>query len=117
MEREEVSASAENLRTLCGIVKKLIRMRDYENCETLIRSAMGKHPHAPEPHNLIGILLEKKGDHPMAMRHFRAAWALDPAYIPARRNLECYGTFFSSGKCSYDAGDCPAEENETGFKA
>ena len=26
-------------------------------------------------------------------KHFRAAYALDPTYIPARQNLEVYGTF------------------------
>ncbi|MEA4895359.1 MAG: hypothetical protein VB064_08850 [Oscillospiraceae bacterium] len=100
----------EDMSILCMTVRELIRTQDYEKCESLLRSAMEKHPHAPEPHNLIGILLEKKGDHPTAMKHFRAAWALDPTYMPARQNLDCYGTFFSRGKCAYDESDCNAEE-------
>ena len=111
MEQKELSENTEDLSTLCGTVRQLISMQDYRNCERLIRSAMGEYPHAPEPHNLIGILLEKEGDHQMAMRHFRAAWALDPTYIPARQNLDCYGTFFSGGKCAYDERDCAAEDN------
>ncbi len=110
MERKEISEKAEELNRLCVTVRELISLRDYEKCESLIRSAMGKYPHAPEPHNLIGILLEKKGDHLTAMKHFRAAWALDPTYIPARQNLDCYGTFYSSGKCAYDENDCVVEE-------
>lgn len=110
MERKEISEKAEELNRLCVTVKGLISLQDYEKCESLIRSTMGKYPHAPEPHNLIGILLEKKGDHLTAMKHFRAAWALDPTYIPARQNLDCYGTFFSSGKCAYDESDCEMEE-------
>lgn len=110
MERKEVSENTENLSTLCVTVRELISIQDYEKCESLIRSAMGKYPHAPQPHNLIGILLEKKGDHLTAMKHFRAAWALDPTYIPTRQNLDCYGTFFSSGKCAYDESDCKVEE-------
>ena len=110
MERKEVSENMEDLSTLCVTVRELISIQDYEKCESLIHSAMGKYPHAPEPHNLIGILLEKKGDHLTAMKHFRAAWALDPTYIPARQNLDCYGTFFSSGKCAYDESECTVEE-------
>lgn len=110
MERKEISEKAEELNRLCMKVKELVSLRDYEKCESLIRSAMGNYPHAPQPHNLIGILLEKKGDHLTAMKHFRAAWALDPTYIPARQNLDCYGTFFSSGKCAYDESDCEVEE-------
>lgn len=111
MEQQELSEKAEELSKLCVTVREFISLQDYEKCESLIRSAMGKYPHAPEPHNLIGILLEKKGDHLTAMKHFRAAWALDPTYIPARQNLDCYGTFYSSGKCVYDESDCEEEEN------
>ena len=103
--------SKEDLRALCASVRELVDIEDYQTCESLICGAMGEYPDAPEPHNLLGILLEKKGDHPEAMKHFRAAWALDPAYRPAQRNLECYGTFFSDGRCAYDESDCPAEED------
>ena len=102
MEQKELSEKTVELSKLCVTVRELISLQDYEKCESLIRSAMGKYLHAPELHNLIGILLEKEGDHLTAMKHFRAAWALDPTYIPARQNLDCYGTFYSSGKCAYD---------------
>jgi Tfp pilus assembly protein PilF len=121
MEREESTKNMESLSMLCLMVRELIDSRDYEKCEALIRSAMGEYPHAPEPHNLIGIMLEKKGDHLAAMKHFRAASALDPAYRPARQNLDCYGTFFSNGKCAYDESDCRTSEersaNKTGGNA
>ena len=47
-----------------------------------------------------------------AMKHFRAAWALDPAYLPARQNLDTFGTFFSHGKSAYDESDCTEEKLE-----
>lgn len=111
MEREEKSENTEDLSALCVKVRELIGMQDYKKCESLICGAMEKYPHAAEPHNLIGILLEKKRDHLTAMKHFRAAWALDPTYLPARQNLDCYGTFFSGGRSAYDESDCTAEEN------
>ena len=70
---------------------------------------MGEFPNAPEPHNLLGIVMEKEGDHAGAMRHFRAAYALDPTCLPARQNLDHYGTFYSRGGCAYDESDCPQE--------
>ena len=75
----------------------------------MICQAMGQFPNAPQPHNLLGIVMEKEGDHASAMRHFRAAYALDPTYLPARQNLDHYGTFYSRGGCAYDESDCPQE--------
>ena len=75
----------------------------------MICQAMGEFPNAPEPHNLLGIVMEKEGDHAGAMKHFRAAYALDPTYLPARQNLDHYGTFYSRGGCAYDESDCPQE--------
>lgn len=94
-------------KQLCTLVRKLVSKEKYEECIAEICKAMGSHPHAPEPHNLLGIVLEKTGDHASAMRHFRAAWALDPSYLPANHNLNTYGTFFSSGKCAFDESDLP----------
>ncbi|MEA5137377.1 MAG: hypothetical protein VB035_14705 [Candidatus Fimivivens sp.] len=110
MKMHELTESTKELNVLCGEIRALIETRNYLQCERLICSAMGKYPHAPHPHNLMGILLEKKGDHPAAMNHFRAAWALDPTYIPARQNLNCYGTFFSQGTCAFDESDCLLEK-------
>ena len=77
---------------------------------------MKKFPHAPHPHNLIGLLLELQGDHPAAMKHFRAAWALDPAYVPARYNLDHFGTFFSGGSWAIDESDCPPAQKKDNYK-
>ena len=44
------------------------------------------------------------------MKHFRAAWALDPSYVPARINMERYGSFsFTMPRPAYDEADCPQE--------
>jgi len=87
-------------------VREMIRYKNYSECENLIASYMTEYPHAPEPHNLMGVLLESMGDHPAGMKHFRAAWSLDPTYLPARHNLEHFSTFFSKRNCAYDESDC-----------
>ena len=79
---------------------------DYEKCKEKIMRAMSEFPHAAEPHNLMGIVLEKEGNHVTAMRHFRAAWELDPAYLPTRENLEAFGAFPQNGRYVFDESDC-----------
>ena len=106
MTQEKNTRNAQ-LQELCSAVRKYSAALNYPKCAALICEAMGKFPNAPEPHNLLGIVLEKEGNHADAMKHFRAAYALDPTYIPARQNLETYGTFYACGKCAFDESDCP----------
>lgn len=116
MNNEITTYQETKITVLCNLVRKLVSVGDYESCIEPICSAMESNPHAPEPHNLMGIVLEKQGDHTTAMKHFRAAWALDPSYKPANHNLNTYGTFFSKGHCAFDESDLtPTENNNTKF--
>lgn len=101
------------LQQLCATVRDLIAECAYERCAQLICAAMEQYPHAPQPHNLMGIVLEKTGDHTAAMKHFRAAWALDPTYAPVAHNLHTYGTFHSHGVCAFDESDLPPASRNT----
>lgn len=94
------------LDVLCSRVRQAVQLGDFEECLAEIRNAMAEFPDAPQPHNLLGIILEKQGNHSSAMRHFRAAWALDPTYAPAEENMKTYATFFSRGRSAYDESDC-----------
>lgn len=104
-----------DLDTLCVLAKKLTENNELRKCFHLICRAMELFPDAPQPHNLLGILFEKEGNHCSAMKHFRAAYSLDPSYTPAQQNLNTYGTFYSAGKCNYgdtfSAADEAAKEN------
>ncbi|MDD7363452.1 MAG: NAD-binding protein [Peptoniphilus sp.] len=101
------------MRALCFNVRELVHRDHYDDGMALIRDAMKEDPNSPEPHNLLGIILEKSGDHAGAMKHFRAAYALDPSYKPASHNLKTCGEFFSSGSFAYDDGDL--EETGEGY--
>lgn len=101
-----------DLDLLCVLARKLTEKQEYDTCFHLICRAMEMFPDAPQPHNLMGILFEKEGDHSAAMKHFRAAYSLDPGYGPAQENLNTYGTFFSSGKCDYGVTPYAEEELE-----
>ena len=100
------------LDQLCSLVRESVQQGEFEHCLQQIRSAMAEFPDAPQPHNLLGIILEKQGNHSGAMRHFRAAWALDPTYLPAEENMKTYATFYSRGRSAYDESDCEAAGNE-----
>lgn len=102
---------------LCNTVRELIVQRKFSESDELIRQAMAKYPHAPEPHNLMGIQLENNGDQLTAMKHLRAAWALDPTYLPARYNLEQYADMFGkNSKDAYNVDDCPQEQEKELYK-
>ena len=97
----------QELSELCNSIRNLVASQDYDKCGEIICQAMGSFPCDPQPHNLLGIVFEKVGNHVDAMKQFRAASALDPTYAPARQNLTTYGTFYSAGSAAFDESDCP----------
>ncbi|MDD6435462.1 MAG: hypothetical protein PUF77_03610 [Clostridiales bacterium] len=99
---------AEKLEEKC---KRLIQKHEYRECEKKLGEAMKKEPHSAIPHNLMGILMENEKDHILAMKHFRAAYALDPAYIPPRYNMEQYGINCGYREYAYSAEDCPVRKS------
>ena len=97
------------MNELCSSVKTFVIAEDYGAGMELVCKSMSRYPHSAELQNLLGIVLEKTGNHPMAMRHFQAALALDPEYLPAKHNLYVYGTFFTRGNCAFDNSDVTLE--------
>lgn len=95
----------ETLNTVIVNSRELISKCEFKECEKLIRQAMADYPDNAIPHNLMGLLYEKKNDHISAMKHFRAAWALDPTYRPALMNLDCFGSVFSDKRFIFDETD------------
>ena len=101
------------MQPLTAHIRALVAQRHFSEAEDEAAQAMAAAPHDAQPHNLMGIIAESRNDHVQAMKHFRAAWALDPTYRPARINMERYGNF--SGQMPrpvYDETECapcPAE--------
>jgi tetratricopeptide (TPR) repeat protein len=67
---------------------KILSMGSLYEALPVIKEALILNTEAAEPHNLLGIFFELKGDDNNARKHYRAAYALDPTYKPACRNLE-----------------------------
>ncbi len=104
--RSELHDSA-YARTLAN-AEAALKTRDFDRARAGIVEAMGLDMDAPEPHNLLGILYEMTGDFQAARKHYRAGYALDPAYKPCCRNLERLTGFvsgdFLTGRVFHDAG-------------
>lgn len=95
------------LINLCDRVREYLKQNAYKACMEDICYAMYLHPDAPEPHNLMGILMEKQHNHTGAMKHFRAALDLDPTYLPAQENMMDYARFdLSIPRCRFSYADC-----------
>ena len=93
------------------IAVKALLAKDYPTAQDYIKSAMLENHNAPEVHNLLGALAELTGDLRLAGKHYRAAYALDPAYKPANRNLDRITALnFSTGDTYPDFGDKPETE-------
>ena len=116
MKKMNIIKNPQDMKELCNTVRQFVEQKRYQDAEILVREAMGKYPHEPEPHNLIGLLLELQEDHLIAMKHFRAAWALDPTYLPARHNLEHFGSFCPRGNWAFAESDCPQEKKQDLYK-
>lgn len=83
-----------------------LRSRDLEQAYILIADAIKMEPDAPQPHNLLGIWFELKGNDDKARRHYRAAYSLDPTFAPACKNLEQICTVFHEDNSrTFDFGD------------
>lgn len=89
------------------ITEATSKLINYEFNESynMIMKAINENPNAPEPHNLLGIWYEFKGDGDLARKHYRAAYALDPTYKSASQNLERVCTYYSAQRIPVDFGE------------
>lgn len=100
------------MQALTARVRALVQENHMCEAEAAAAKAMADAPHEAQPHNLMGIIMERENDPIQAMKHFRAACALDPTFVPARINMERYGSFsFTMPRPAYDEADCPQEAN------
>ncbi|MEG2616779.1 MAG: hypothetical protein RR998_03330 [Oscillospiraceae bacterium] len=103
----------EALKQLILQARAMIVHHEYKKCEKMLRGAMSDYPHEAVPHNLMGLLYEKQDDHVTAMKHFRAAWSLDPTYVPALQNLDSFGRIFSEKRYIFDENDAEQTKSHT----
>ena len=102
----DICEEKSELYRLCADVRKLLRSGEYEKSLALAAQAIGKHPDSAIPQNVFGVVCAAQGNTALALRHFRAAWALDSTYLPARCNLDHCGDFFFGHHYAMDESEC-----------
>ncbi len=88
MDREGIDEQkASDYATFIELSKRSIGDRRFEAATEHVRKAIAIDPGRPEAFNLIGALMEIRGDRLEAQKNYRAALSLDPSYEPAISNL------------------------------
>jgi DNA-binding NtrC family response regulator len=89
MDREKLDeAKASGYASYLELAKRCIGDRHFDAAIEHLRTAVSLEPGRPEAFNLLGVLLEIKGDRYEAQKNFRAAISMDPSYKPALDNLQ-----------------------------
>jgi Flp pilus assembly protein TadD len=70
------------------LAKRCIGDRHFDGAIEHVRKAISLDPARPEAFNLLGALMEIRGDRFEAQKNYRAALSLDPSYEPAIKNLQ-----------------------------
>jgi DNA-binding response OmpR family regulator len=70
------------------LAKRSVGDRHFDAAVEHLRYAIFLDPGRPEAFNLLGALMDIKGDRIEAQKNYRAALSLDPSYEPAIRNLQ-----------------------------
>ncbi len=83
LQQEELDTGQAHLQ----YAKQLISSKDYDGAIEQLKKAIGLEPLGAEPHNIIGAIMEIRGNLEEAEKYYQAAIALDPAYHQAQRNL------------------------------
>ena len=89
LDRDRIAADkAKSYEEHIELAKKSIGEREFDTAQEHVRQAIAVDAAKPEAFNLLGALIEMRGDWLEALKQYRAALALDPTYKPADENLE-----------------------------
>jgi DNA-binding response OmpR family regulator len=75
------------------LAKRCINERHFDAAVEHVRAAINIDMRRPEGYNLLGVLLEVRGEKLEAQKQYRIALQVDPTYKPARQNLEQTSTW------------------------
>ncbi|MGD9825359.1 response regulator [Desulfobacter sp.] len=99
MAREALEVeSAVDYPSLIELTKRCIGDREFSAARETARKAIAADPAHPEAYNLLGVLLEIKGDGLEAQKFYRAALDMDPTFKPAWANLDRTTSWHKLGK-------------------
>jgi DNA-binding response OmpR family regulator len=112
LEREALDeATAVDYRAWIELSKRHITDRNFAAARESLHKAIAADPGQPEAYNLLGALLEIKGDWVAGQKFYRAAHEIDPTFKPASANLERTTSWHKVGKV-----DLGPDKVETGIE-
>lgn len=79
-------------------IREYLRIYHYEKAHNLVQRALTSNPDRVEVYNLLGVLLELRGQTEEAQKLYRAALGVEPTYQPAADNLDRISCNLVSGK-------------------
>lgn len=89
LDREKLDEQkASDYTTFIELAKRCVGDRHFDAAIEHLRKAIAIEPGRAEAFNLLGVLMEIKGNRYEAQKNFRAAISLDPSYKPALENLQ-----------------------------
>jgi DNA-binding response OmpR family regulator len=89
LDREKINEQkAVGYASSIELAKRCIGDRHFDAAVEHVRKAISLDPGRPEAFNLLGALMEIRGDRLEAQKNYRAALSLDPSYEPAIKNLQ-----------------------------
>jgi DNA-binding response OmpR family regulator len=89
LDREKIDEQkAADYGSFIELAKRCIGNRHFDAAVEHVRKAISLDPSRPEAFNLLGALMEIRGDRLEAQKNYRAALSLDPSYEPAIKNLQ-----------------------------
>lgn len=89
LDREKLDGeNVADYRSLIELAKRNITDGWYDNAAKMTQKAISADSGQPEAYNLLGALLEIKGDIPNALKYYRTAINIDATYKPAWANLD-----------------------------
>ncbi len=86
--RSDLDEAATDYESLMSLARRAVTRKEFDMAERLASKAVAVGTARPEAYNLLGSLLEMRGEKTQAMKFYRAALDMDPAYAPARANFE-----------------------------
>ena len=101
------------LRHHLNAARDLYQSGDYDQAEEHLRAVLEHHDGFADVHNMLGVILQQRGDTQAACTSFERALELNPRYNEAALNLSvCYNELgrYEEGKAVYAqaAGERPA---------
>lgn len=86
--RGDLDEATSDYDGLMSLARRSITRKEFDLAEGYASRAISVGASRPEAYNLLGSLMEIRGEKTQAMKFFRAALDMDPTYAPARANFE-----------------------------